>query len=118
MTPTATVIDIDLIRARRRIEAKIDELVALLDLIDGDPDLEPYVGWASIGRGYTDGESHDEAEDEREDDVAERGIADLDALNLTMQEEDWFGTLCFDGTGNIVAGKMLKSTAASAGVRA
>lgn len=28
------------LEARRRLEAKIEELIALLDLLDGDPDLE------------------------------------------------------------------------------
>ena len=30
----------DLMEARQRIEAKIDELIEMLDLLDGDPDLE------------------------------------------------------------------------------
>ncbi|MCC2612650.1 hypothetical protein [Neorhizobium petrolearium] len=31
------------ITTRRRLEAKIEELIALLDLLDGDCDLEPYL---------------------------------------------------------------------------
>ena len=44
---------------RHKIEKAIDVLIALLDAADVDPDLE---------------------DDEREDDPAERGIADYDGL--------------------------------------
>jgi hypothetical protein len=30
----------DILETRQRLEAKIEELIALLDLVDGDPDLE------------------------------------------------------------------------------
>ncbi|EJZ22434.1 hypothetical protein NE852_03340 [Rhizobium sp. Pop5] len=30
-----------LLQSRERLEAKIEELIDLLDLLDGDPDLEP-----------------------------------------------------------------------------
>lgn len=42
-------------RARRAVEAHIEELIALLDLIDGDPDLEASegtetsLGWQNEG---------------------------------------------------------------------
>ncbi|WP_034884909.1 hypothetical protein [Ensifer aridi] len=69
-------------RARQRIEAKIQELIEILDLLDGDADLEPALGWPLLGprvlveAAYFDDDR--EHEDEREDDPAERGIADLD----------------------------------------
>lgn len=72
----------EILQARQRIEAKIQELIEILDLIDGDPDFEPALGWPLSGTlalseaAYNDDDR--EHEDEREDDPAERGIADLD----------------------------------------
>lgn len=33
----------ELLQTRQRLEAKIEDLIELLDLLDGDPDLEPYL---------------------------------------------------------------------------
>ncbi|NBN76839.1 hypothetical protein GWI72_00995 [Microvirga tunisiensis] len=47
---------------RRRIEQAAEQLIALLDIIDGDPDLEPALGWpeegpdACVRHGLTDEE--------------------------------------------------------------
>ncbi|MEY9328212.1 hypothetical protein [Sinorhizobium fredii] len=60
---------------RRAIEDHIERLIALLDEIDDDENLEPYVG----GWDYSVMDDR-EGDDEREWDPAEMGIADLDAL--------------------------------------
>jgi hypothetical protein len=92
---------------RERLEAKIEELVALLDLVDGDEnmedggDTEPSVG--SVGR-YGDGRM----EYDLEDDPAESGIADDDALNLFQFGDDWSGKLKFDGDGHHIGRKLLR----------
>lgn len=70
---------------RMRIEATIEQLVALLDEIDGDPDMEsanddePSLGWpermagngARVGLHRT-GEDDREIEDEHDEDGADR----------------------------------------------
>jgi hypothetical protein len=66
---------------RERIEAAIESLLQLLDALDGDPDLEPTMGY--VVRGYADeaeDEEIDDEDDEREDDPADMGIADADGL--------------------------------------
>lgn len=74
---------------RRRIEKTIEGLVALLDAVDGDWDLEPCAG------------------DEPEFDQAESGIADEDALHEFMQE--WGLYEGYDGSGARWAKSALKS---------
>ncbi len=49
---------------RRELERQIEERIALLDLIDGDPDLEPDLGWS--GTTYSIGSA-----DDREDDAGD-----------------------------------------------
>ena len=34
---------------RSRIEALVESLIDMLDLIDGDPDCEPSLGWSRTG---------------------------------------------------------------------
>ena len=57
-------------QSRADIEAEIERLIALLDHLDGDPDLEPWLA----ERGYSNGDDReggdplDEGEDLREDD--------------------------------------------------
>jgi hypothetical protein len=69
---------------RHRLEKTIEEMIALLDQIDGDPDFEPALGWpiqgprVLIADAYRDDDR--ELDDERENDPAEMGIADLDAM--------------------------------------
>lgn len=70
---------------RHKIERAIDVLIALLDAADGDPDLEPYLA------GFHPQDDDREGDDEREDDPAERGIADYDGLI-----EQGFGNLWGD----------------------
>ncbi|KQZ96860.1 hypothetical protein ASD74_06290 [Rhizobium sp. Root564] len=50
---------------RARIEAKIEELIALLDLLDGDENLEPYL--AGTDPAHVDRELDDEREPEETD---------------------------------------------------
>lgn len=57
--------------ARRRIiEAEIERLISMLDMEDGDCDLED-----SFDREF-------DPADDREDDPAESGVADLDSLRV------------------------------------
>jgi len=67
---------------RQRLEAKIEELIALLDEVDGDADLEPTLAWPFHGPQWLSeaGIADDDREwdDEREWDPAEMGIADMD----------------------------------------
>lgn len=58
--------------ARHQIEHAIESLIAVLDNMDGDPDLEPESGE----------EQHD-----LEDDPAEAGIADKAALAFILAEQ-------------------------------
>jgi hypothetical protein len=66
---------------RARIERIIDNLLALLDASEPDPDLEepgddePYLGWPTNAAG-----AHSSAVDDREWDDSEHGIADRDGL--------------------------------------
>ena len=55
---------------RRRIEAAVERLIAVLDVLDGDPDLEA---------GADDEDGHD-----RELDPADDGIADKAAMKFVL----------------------------------
>ena len=102
----------DLIAARRQdLENKIEELIALLDLIDGDPDLEdngdaePSIGSTPIVIG------NEIAHDLEWAQADEHGIADRDALDL-FQREGGFSSLNdigwhFDGDGHRIGRKLL-----------
>ncbi|WP_244616963.1 MULTISPECIES: hypothetical protein [unclassified Rhizobium] len=59
---------------RAMIEQRIEELIALLDLIDGDENMEPY-----LADTFPDAEDR-ELDDERERDPAEDGIGDEGGL--------------------------------------
>ncbi|PDT82952.1 hypothetical protein [Sinorhizobium sp. BJ1] len=78
------------LKTRRAIEAHIERLIALLDEIDGDSDLEPALGWTFHGPSVLSEASHNdddrEWDDEREWDPAEMGIADMDGVM-----EQWLG---------------------------
>jgi hypothetical protein len=73
---------------REGVEATIEKLIALLDQIDGDPDFE-------------DGA-------DREEDHAERGLADQDALDSFIADGGIIDNLCYDGSGREMALKMLR----------
>lgn len=44
-------------RTRRTIEDEIERLIALLDAVDGDPDLEPEIDTGADERGEIEGET-------------------------------------------------------------
>lgn len=97
----------DLMTKRRRIEAKIEELIGLLDFLDGDCDLEDCgddePSFSTHGRIIGGRLEYD-----LEEDPAEMGLADLGALDLAMQDEDYSGTLKFNGDGADLARQMLR----------
>jgi len=80
---------------RATIERRIEELIALLDLLDGDENLEPYLADTDPGAG------------DREVDHAEHGLADRDALELFIADGGIVDNLRFDGYGKAIARKML-----------
>ena len=50
---------------RKRVEATIEHLVALLDAYDGEADSEPNLGWPErFGRGAVESDPGDDREDE------------------------------------------------------
>ncbi|WP_205910533.1 hypothetical protein [Rhizobium sp. AU243] len=88
---------------RARLEAKIEELVALLDLLDGDENLEPYLA-----------DSNPEDGDREEDDDPEPEETDQngDEEDCCHTEDEWqpfSGDLQFDGSGNRIARQIVKT---------
>ncbi len=86
---------------RARLEAKIEELVALLDLVDGDENLEPYLA-----------DTYPEKEDREDDDEREPEETDQngDEEDCCRSEDEWrpfSGNLQFDGSGNGIARRMV-----------
>ncbi|MBD9640759.1 hypothetical protein IB277_31160 [Ensifer sp. ENS07] len=72
---------------REAIENEIERLIELLDMVDGDENLEPELA------GFDERCMDDrEGDDEREDDPAEIGIADLGGL---AEQAPFFG-FCFE----------------------
>ncbi|WP_434723026.1 hypothetical protein [Mesorhizobium sp. RIZ17] len=59
---------------RRAVEDEIERLIGLLDVMDSDPDLEPWLagGIEVVGKDDREGDDERELDDEREDDHAER----------------------------------------------
>lgn len=87
---------------RVELEAKIDELIALLDLFDGDENLEPYLA-----------DTYPEMEDREDDDEREPEETDQngDEQDCCHSEDEWrpfSGDLQFDGTGNSIARRMVR----------
>lgn len=68
---------------RTELEARIEEMIALLDLLDGDPDLEDG-GDYEPSLGVPGCRVKGKFECDLEEDPAELGIADRDALNLFL----------------------------------
>jgi hypothetical protein len=88
--------------SRARLEAKIEELVALLDLLDGDENLEPYLA-----------DTYPEMEDREDDDEREPDETDQngDEEDCCRSEDEWrpfSGNLQFDGSGNSIASRMVR----------
>lgn len=77
------------VRDRAGVEAVIENLIAMLDTMDPDPDLEPELGWTLNGHGVEISDDRD-GDDERESDPAEDGIADRDGLH--EQLPGWGGS--------------------------
>lgn len=80
---------------RRRMEAAIDSMLALLDELDGDPDLEasnddePSLGWCNGARDSQYGGDDDrEAEDEHDEDNGDREPS-LGAPEQSAFHEGW-----------------------------
>jgi len=69
---------------RQRLEAAVERLLAILDALDGDPDLEPSLGWTkthAYGSDLDLEDEHDGVEpDEDFEDADDDGIADADGL--------------------------------------
>lgn len=87
---------------RARLEAKIEELVALLDLLDGDENLEPYLA-----------DTYPEMEDREDDDEREPDETDQngDEEDCCRSEDEWrpfSGDLQFDGSGSSIALRMIR----------
>lgn len=59
---------------RQQIEAEVERLLSLLDILDGDTDLEPYLTGDSDGMDDREGDDADGPEE----DSGESGIADMD----------------------------------------
>ncbi len=86
---------------RQLLEAKIEELIALLDLLDGDENLEPYLA-----------DSDPDAEDREDDDEREPEESDEngDEQDCCRSEDEWrpySGDLHFDGSGEAIARRQL-----------
>jgi hypothetical protein len=78
---------------RSRLEAKIEELVALLDLLDGDENLEPYLA-------DSDPEAGDrEDDDEREPEETDQNGDEEDCCHSEDEWRPYIGNHRFDGSG-------------------
>jgi len=87
---------------RAQLEARIEELIALLDLLDGDENLEPYL--ADSDPDDEDREDDDEREPEETD---ENG----DEQDCCQSEDEWrlhSGDLHFNCSGERIARRMLQ----------
>ncbi|MND71434.1 hypothetical protein D3C87_1160920 [compost metagenome] len=87
---------------RARLEAKIEELVALLDLVDGDENLEPYLA-----------DTYPEKEDREDDDEREPNGDELDfngdEQDCSFIEDEGFGQHGYDGSGVEYAERLIRS---------
>lgn len=106
---------------RKRIQAVVEGLIAILDEYDGEPDVEdggddePSLGWSETSPGAVFADCGDEREidadfeqdagDMPENDPSENGIADFDAL---LDETLTFHVFGFDGSGRGIADSLLR----------
>ncbi|MFF2320213.1 hypothetical protein ACFVTJ_04080 [Agrobacterium sp. NPDC058088] len=90
------------LQARRAaLEAKIEELIALLDLLDGDENLEPYLA---------DSDPEDADREEDDDPEPEETDQNGDEQDCCHSEDEWrpfSGELQFDGSGTSIARRMV-----------
>ncbi|MGP4666385.1 hypothetical protein [Agrobacterium pusense] len=96
---------------RARLEAKIEELVALLDLVDGDENLEPYLA-------DTDSK-HVDIEGDDSDFEPEETDQNGDEQDCCHSEDEWrpfSGELHFDGSGNSIARGLVRERRKSKGL--
>lgn len=91
---------IDITRAR--LEAKIEELVALLDLLDGDENLEPYLAGSDPEAGDR------EDDDEREPEATDQNGDEEDCCHTEDEWRPFSGELKFDGSGTSIARHMVR----------
>lgn len=95
---------------RARLEAKIEELVALLDLFDGDENLEPYLA-------DSDPETGDrEDDDEREPEETDQHGDEQDCCHSEDEWRPFSGDLQFDGLGNSIARGIVRERRKSKGL--
>lgn len=92
---------------RARLEAKIEELVALLDLIDGDENLEPYMAdTVGMFRGSADDREGDDCDVEANGDELD---FNGDEQDCSFIEDEGFGQHGYDGSGVDYAERLIKS---------
>lgn len=92
---------------RARLEAKIEELVALLDLIDGDENLEPYLtDTVGMFRGSADDREGDDCDIEANGDELD---FNGDEQDCSFIEDEGFGQLGYDGSGVDYAERLINS---------
>ena len=87
-----------------QLSDELQRLIGLLDTLDGDCDLETSLGGLVVR--LRNGQVVDDAEQ----DPAELGIADRDALD---DPELYFGSFAFDGSGHKAARALLRKVGAS-----
>lgn len=91
------------LQARRAaLEARIEELIALLDLLDGDENLEPYLADSDP----EDGDREDD--DEREPEETDQNGDEQDCCHSEDEWRPFSGNLQFDGSGNSIARSMVR----------
>lgn len=87
---------------RARLEAKIEELIGLLDLVDGDENMEPYLA-----------DTYPEKEDREDDDEREPNGDELDfngdEQDCSFIEDEGFGQHGYDGSGVDYAERLIRS---------
>jgi len=96
---------------RQLLEAKIEELIALLDLLDGDENLEPY-----LASTYPEEEDR-EADDEREPEETDQNGDEEDCCRSEDEWRPFSGDLHFDGSGTAVADSLVTSTCLTVGIK-
>lgn len=92
------------LQARRvELEAKIDELIALLDLFDGDENLEPYLAGTDPKHADLEGDDSDFEPEETDQNGDEQ-----DCCHIEDEWRPFSGDLQFDGSGNSIARGMVR----------
>lgn len=87
---------------RVELEKRIEELIALLDLLDRDENLEPYLA------GTYPAEEDREADDEREPDETDQNGDEEDCCHSEDEWRPYSGSLQFDGSGEAIANRLIR----------